>query len=44
MSQNKLGKNGKNSFKKELSNLNLTKKKRIKVNLNGDNLYKFKIK
>ena len=44
MSQKNLEKNGKNSFKKELSNLNLNIKKRIKVNLYGDNLYKFKVK
>ena len=44
MSQRRLGKNGENSFKKELSNLDLSNKNMLKINLYGDLLYKLKIK
>ena len=44
MSQRRLGKNGQNSFKKELSNLDLSNKNMLKINLYGDLLYKLKIK
>ena len=33
MSQNKLGKNGKNSFKKQIKDLKMSKKHKIKINL-----------
>ena len=44
MSQSKLGKNGKNSFKKQIKDLKINKKNRIKINLFGDEFYKVKVK
>ena len=44
MSQNKLGKNGKNSFKKQIKDLKMSKKNKIKINLYGDEFYKIRIK
>ena len=44
MSQKRLGKRGKNSFKKQLSNLNMNKKNELNINLFGDKLYKLRIK
>ena len=43
-SANRLGKNGKNSYKYLLDQLKFKKKEKINVNLSGDQLYKFKIK
>ena len=44
ISKNKLGKNGKNSFKNLLSNLKFKKKEKVNVNLLGDQLHKMRIK
>ena len=44
MSQNKLGKNGKNSFKKQIKDLKMSKKHKIKINLYGDEFYKIRIR
>ena len=44
MSRDKLGRKGKNSFKTLLSKLRLKNKKKININLFGDELYKFIIK
>ena len=44
MSQTKLGKNGKNSFKRQIKDLKMNKKNRIKINLFGDEFYKVKVK
>ena len=44
MSQKRLGKRGKNSFKKQLSHLNMNKKNELNINLFGDKLYKLRIK
>ena len=44
MSQKKLGKSGKNSFKKQLSNLNMSKNNEININLLGDKLFRLRIK
>ena len=44
MSRDKLGRKGKNSFKTLLSKLRLKDKKKININLFGDELYKFIIK
>ena len=44
MSQKNLGKNGKNSFKKQISHLKMSKLNELKINLFGDKLYKLKIK
>ena len=44
MSQRILGKRGKNSFKKQLSHLKMSKNNEININLFGDKLYKLKIK
>ena len=44
MSQINLGKNGKNSFKKHIKDLNISNKNKINVNLFGDILYKVRIK
>ena len=43
MSQNKLGNNGKNSFKKQIKDLKMNKKHKIKINLYGDEFYKIRI-
>ena len=44
MSQNKLGKNGKNSFKKQIKDLKMSKKHKININLLGDEFYKIRIR
>ena len=44
MSQKRLGKRGKNSFKKQLSHLNMNKNNELNINLFGDKLYKLRIK
>ena len=44
MSQNKLGKNGKNSFKKQIKDLKMSKKHKIKINLFGDEFYKIRVR
>ena len=44
MSQKKLGKSGKNSFKKQFSNLNIGKNNELNVNLLGDKLFRVRIK
>ena len=44
MSQIKLGNNGKNSFKRQISHLKINKKNELKVNLFGDNLFRLRIK
>ena len=44
MSQKRLGKRGKNSFKKQLSHLNMNKNNELDINLFGDKLYKLRIK
>ena len=44
MSQNKLGKNGKNSFKKQIKDLKMNKKHKININLYGDEFYKIRIR
>ena len=44
MSQKKLGNNGKNSFKSQISHLKINKKNELKVNLFGDNLFRLRIK
>ena len=44
MSQEKLDKKGKNSFKSLLSKLRLKKKEKIFINLKGDELFKLRIK
>jgi len=44
ISSKKLGSNGQNSYKKFLNKLKFKKKKKININLFGDELYRFKIK
>ena len=44
MSQKILGKNGKNSFKRQISHLKMNKKNELKVNLFGDKLFKLRVK
>ena len=44
MSQSKLGKNGKNSFKKQIKDLKMSKKHKIKINLFGDEFYKIRVR
>ena len=44
MSQKRLGKRGKNSFKKQLSPLKMSKNNELNINLFGDKLYKLRIK
>ena len=44
MSQKKLGNNGKNSFKRQISHLKINKRNELKVNLFGDKLFRFRIK
>ena len=44
ISSKKLGRSGQNSYKKLLSKLKFKKKKKLNINLFGDELYRFKIK
>ncbi len=44
MSQKRLGKNGKNSFKKQISHLKMSKRNEIKTNLFGDKLFRLQVK
>ena len=44
MSQSKLGKNGKNSFKRQIKDLKMTNKNKIKINLFGDEFYRVLIR